>query len=131
MRAPSIDPLTPFEKSTLQADARAILDDAQVKVEVTLTGLSSVDYDADTGTHSRTTPTAETVNAVRKIVGPREAAGSAVLEVGDRIYLVDQADVTASVDSYMRVTDGSDKLEIQAVDEDVLGMLYRIQARKA
>lgn len=135
MQTPTPDVLTAFETSQIQADTRALLDDSHVNVEVTYTSFSSATFDAEAGTTS-TTATTSTVNALRGVVtaekmnrlsGVVDVQGT--VEVGDRMYLIDQADISEP-STEGTVTEGSVTREVVGWSAGVLNDVYLVTARE-
>lgn len=131
MQPPRSDALSAFERQELLGSLRDVLDDAQVRIQITYTALTSESYNAETGVQTRTETSDANVNAIRRIVDVREAAESGgELEIGDRIYLVDKADLTPSAPKTTdRITDGADVLEVRRWKEDPFEIMLEVTAR--
>lgn len=131
MQMPRADVLNPFEADELLASARDLLDDAQTRTQITLSGTTSVSVDLEAGTYTPT-DSDDTVNALRRTVDAREAEDSAGgLQIGDRIYLIDQADLTGELQTIDEVVDGTDRLSVIRWETDPLDWLYILTARQA
>lgn len=129
MTTPRADLLTPFEKGEILASIQDVLDDAQLKVSLTYSRLSSLAYNVETGVVTRTAQ-ADTVNAFRRFVTVQEVARSGgLLHVGDREYLIEVADLTLTPTTQDRITEGTETLEVVSWQADPLGHFYQVQAR--
>lgn len=129
MQAPRADFLNAFEKTTLLESAQDLLDDTDVRTAITLKGQTSTSVNLETGIVTPTV-TSDAVNAIRRTIEAGEAEASrGRLQEGDRVYLVEQADLTAELQAIDRIVDGTDLLEVIRWTEDVLGWCYLIQAR--
>jgi len=133
MRAPRADPLTAFEKSELLASVRDIIDDEQVRVSITYaipTVLDGTNYVVATGLQARN-PTTAIINAPRRVVSVTEAAASGgKLQIGDRLYVIDQADLSATPTTNDRITESSVVYAVVRYTQDPLDMIYVVTARK-
>ena len=132
MNTISSDPLNAFEKTVLQTTVRELIDDSQLLVSITLKSLTSQVVNVEAGSVARTSD-ADTVNALRRIVTAEEVAHSAgQLEPEDRVYMVDQADLTKStLQTVDRITEGTDVLGVRSFSADPLGFVWQIIARIA
>lgn len=96
MQQVSPDPLTNFESERIAADFRALVDESQVNVNVTYRHLSSATFDAETGAETTTEDT-DTVNAlVSTVDADKQQVLGGDVEVGDRMYLIDEDDLTST-----------------------------------
>ena len=133
MQSPRADALTAFEKSELLSSVRDILDDEQVRVSITYaipTVLDGTNYVIATGLQARN-ETSATINAARRVVSVAEAVESGgKLQVGDRLYVIDQADLSLTPTTNDRITESSIVYEVIRWQEDPLDMLYIVTARK-
>ena len=129
MLSPRMDLIDPHLKSELQSSMRDMMDDAEQKVSITYSSLTSIAYNTDTGKSTRT-ETDDTVNAIRHIVTASElqAGDGSPYQAGDRIYVVDAADLTNTPNAEDRITDAGETLQVTRVEGDVLEHLYTIIA---
>ena len=98
MQAPRIDLLDSFGLGEILASVRDGIDDSEILTSISLRARSGSIVDLEAGTYSNVQDPPIAVNSIRRIVGVREAADSnGALHVGDRVYLIDQADVTGDV----------------------------------
>lgn len=132
MQTPRVNALDAFEKTELLSTLRDVVDDPEVRAQidyVSMTGQATVDLEA--GTQTRAEATDSDVNAIRGFVGTDQVDRSGGrLEIGDRIYLIDQADLTNEPTTNDRIVDGSVTLEVVAWRSDPLELAYLITARK-
>ena len=130
MQAPRADVLNEFEKAELLATGLDLLDDAQIRTSITLKSLSSQTVDLEAGTVARSTLD-DPVNALRRTVEASEAEQSrGKLQVGDRVYLIEQSDLSAELQAVDRIVDGTDVFEVVRWEADPLGWFYSVVARQ-
>ena len=131
MNMPSGDVLSVYEKAAILACIREGIDDAQMKVAITYSLLTSTSLDFDTGALTRT-ETDLSLNALRRIMTEKEVSiAPEFLQVGDREYLLDFADFSGSIPSKNdQITDGTDVLGIIMWQADPLDLVYRVVARQ-
>lgn len=101
MLAPRPDLLDPWLRAELLESSRDVLDDPQLRSEITLRFDADASLDVETGLYTNTDTVS--VNALRREVSASEVAGSGGnLQMRDRVYLVDRADLTSALtlDSY-------------------------------
>ena len=131
MQSPRADLLNAFEKAELLSTALDLLDDEQVRTSITLKSLSSQTVDLEAGTVARATID-DTVNAIRRTVDVSEAEQSrGKLQVGDRVYLIEQSDLTGGLQAVDRIIDGTDVFEVVRWEADPLGWFYSVTARQS
>ena len=131
MKAPRSDPLDPFEKGELLATGLDLIDAAEIRTSITLKSLTSQTVNLETGVVARTS-TDDTLNALRRTVDVREAEQSrGKLQLGDRVYLIEQADLTGELQAVDRLVDGTDVFEVVRWEEDPLGSFYILTARQS
>jgi|GEM_PF-6477548 len=128
--APRSDVLSGFEKEQVLATVRDVLDDTDVQVEITLKSLTSQSVDLETGAVTRTSD-ADTVNALRRVVmAPEVTANGTQLEPEDRVYLIDQADLTnTQLQTVDRIVEGTLVLGVIDFAADPFDMVWQIVAR--
>ena len=129
VNAPRMNPLTSLQSERLQNTVRDLLDDSDLLVSITLKSLTSQAVNVETGVVTRTS-TDDTVNALRRLVTAEEvkvAAGQ--LEPNDRVYLIDQADVTNDLQTVDRIVEGTEVLGVIKFAEDPLRWTWQIFAR--
>lgn len=126
----SSDPMNAFQKSSLQARIMGLIDDSQLLVEITLKSLTSQVVNIETGVVTRTADS-DTVNALRRLVSADEVANSnGQLEPEDRVYMIDQEDLTKSVlQTVDRIVEGTDVLSVVQFSADPLGMVWQMIGR--
>jgi hypothetical protein len=125
------DPLTTFQASELLATIQDVLDDSDLLTSITLKNLTSQTVDVETGVVTRTS-TDDTVNALRRIVSAEEVAqAGGALELDDRVYIVEQADLTNDPQTVDRIVEGTEVLSVFNVEADPLDQVWQIWARIA
>ena len=130
MQAPRIDALSAFEKDEILATARDLIDDPEVRTSVTYRAMGTASYDVDAGVQARDDPSTS-INAVSRLVTAEEVArGGGTLQTGDRIYLVDAADISEPKKSD-EIDDGGQVWTVRRWKIDPLGHFYHITARRA
>lgn len=123
------DPLTTFQATELLATVKDILDDSDILTSITLKNLISQTVDVETGAVVRTS-TDDTVNAIRRIVSAEEVAqAGGALELDDRVYIVEQADLTNDPQTVDRIVEGTDVLGVIKFEADPLNQVWQIWAR--
>ena len=131
MQSPRADFLNAFEKAELLSTALDLLDDEQVRTSITLKSLSSQTVDLEAGTVARASID-DTVNAIRRTVDVSEAEQSrGKLQVGDRVYLIEQSDLTGELQAVDQIVDGTDVFEVVRWEADPLGWFYSVTARQS
>ena len=132
MQTPRGDPLGAFEKGELLATGLDLIDDAQIRTSITLRSLASQTVDLEAGTVDRATLD-DTVNALRRDVDVAEAdASRGSLQIGDRIYLIEQSDLSAEeFQTVDHIADGEDVFEVVRWESDPLNHFYSIVARQS
>ena len=128
--APRSDPFTNFQSEDFLATVRDMVDDSELLTEITLKSLTSQSTDIETGKNTRTSDD-DTVNALRRLVSAAEAEWSGgQLEPNDRVYLVDQADLTKDeLQTVDRIVEGTDVLGVIRFSADPLKWMWMIIAR--
>ena len=130
MQSPRADVLNAFEKAELLATGLDLLDDEEVRTLITLKSLASQTVNLEAGTVARST-VEDTVNAIRRTVEASEAeASGGNLQVGDRVYLIEQNDLSAELQTVDRIADGEDVLEVVGWTADPLNWFYSVVARQ-
>lgn len=135
MKTPRPDVLTNFEVGQIQADTQALIDDTDVSVSVTYKSFDSETFDAETGNQTTTTTDTSTT-ALRAYLSAEKMdrlsgqVSELNVEVGDRVYLIDSADI-GEPSTEDTITEGSTTLEVTGWRSDVLGQFYWIGAREA
>lgn len=126
----SSDPLSAFTKDVFQATIRELLDDSQLKVSITLKSLTSQSLNVETGVVTRVSDD-DAINALRRLVSAQEVANSAgQLEIDDRVYLFDQADITKDdLQTVDRIVEGTEVLSVVEFSADPLGMVWQMIGR--
>ncbi len=126
----SSDPLSAFTKDTFLTTIRELLDDSQLLVSITLKSLTSQTLAVETGIVTRTSDT-DVVNALRRPISAQEVANSAgQLEIDDRVYLFDQADITkTSLQTVDRIVEGTEVLSVIEFSADPLDMVWQMIGR--
>lgn len=124
------DPIGALGVAQLRADVRSMLDDDDLATEITLWSLTSSTVDLETGVVTRTSDD-DTVSALRRTATVEETTlDGTQLEPEDRIYLVDQADLTKSdLQTVDRLKDDGDVLEVFEFAADPLGWVWLLYAR--
>ena len=129
MQLPTVNWLSASEKAVMLSSAQALFDDPEIRTSITLKGLTSTSLDWEVGTQTRVS-TDDVVNALRRTVSAGEVTASGVtLQQGDRVYLIEQADISGELQAVDRIVDGSDVLSVVDWGSDPLGMFYMIAAR--
>jgi len=129
MNNPRLNVLDNFLKEELRSSLRDIIDDSEMKVEITFKNLTASAFDTDTGVTTRT-ETSDTVNAIARTVSERDIDDyPGQYQEGDRIYLIDQADLTNAPTTQDRVTEGSVTREVVRVADEPLDFIYEVLAR--
>ena len=130
MQQPRSDFLNAFEKDEMLESVRDLIDDTDIRTSITLKSLTATSIDWEVGTQTRTS-TDVTVNALRRVVTAGEVAASeGTLQIGDTVYLVEQADLTAGeIQDVDRIIDGTDVLSVINWESDLLDWSYLIMAR--
>ena len=130
MQSPRADVLNAFEKADLLSTALDVLDDAELRTSIVLKSLASQTVDLEAGTVARSSLD-DTVNALRRTVDVSEADRSqGQLQVGDRVYLIEQSDLSGDLQAVDRIVDGTDVFEVVRWEEDALGWFYSVTARR-
>ena len=130
MQAPRIDALSAFEKDEILATARDLLDDPQIRTSVTYRAMGAASYNVNTGVQARN-DTSTSINAISRLVTAEEVArGGGTLQAGDRMYLVDAADISEPNKSD-EIDDGDQVWTVRQWKIDALGHFYHITARRA
>ena len=130
MQSPRADVLNAFEKADLLSTALDVLDDAELRTSIVLKSLASQTVDLEAGTVARSSLD-DTVNALRRTVDVSEAERSGgKLEVGDRVYMIEQSDLSADLQTVDRIVDGTDVFEVVRFEADALGWFYSVTARR-
>ena len=125
------DPLTTFQASELLATIQDVLDDSDLLTSITLKSLTSQTVNVETGGVVRTS-TDDTVNALRRVVSAEEVAqAGGALELDDRIYIVEQADLTNTMQTVDRIVEGTEVLGVIKFEADPLNQVWQIWARIA
>lgn len=135
MQTPRPDLLTNFQVDQIQSDTQAFIDDADVGVSVTYHRFGSQTFDAETGNQTTTTTDTSTramragvtAEKLDRLSGTIEQLN---VEVGDRLYLIDGADI-GEPSTEDTITEGAVTREVVGWKEDVLGHFYWIGAREA
>ena len=123
------DPLNAFQVSRLLEFTQDLLDDSDILTSITLKNLTSQTVDIETGGVVRTS-TDDTVNALRRIVSAEEVAqAGGALELDDRVYIVEQADLTNTIQTVDRIVEGTDVLGVIKFEADPLNHVWQIWAR--
>lgn len=123
------DPLTTFQATEILATVQDLLDDSDILTEITLKNLTSQTVNVETGAVVRTS-TDDTVNALRRIVSADEVAqAGGALELDDRVYIVEQADLTNDVQTVDRIVEGTEVLSVIKFEADPLNHVWQIWAR--
>ena len=123
------DPLTTFQATEILATIKDVLDDSDILTEITLKNLTSQTVNVETGAVVRTS-TDDTVNAIRRIVSAEEVAqAGGALELDDRVYIVEQADLTNDPQTVDRIVEGTEVLGVIKVESDPLNQVWQIWAR--
>ena len=131
MLSPRADVLNAFEKAELRSSVLDLVDDAEVSTSITLRSLASQTVDLEAGTVDRASLD-DTVNALRRTVDVSEAeASQGTLQVGDRIYLIEQSDLSADLQTVDRIADGEDVFEVVRWEADTLDFFYSVVARQS
>ncbi|MEE8551468.1 MAG: hypothetical protein V3T08_09485 [Gemmatimonadota bacterium] len=131
MQSPRADVLNPFLKAELLSTGLDLLDDAQIGTSIVLKSLSSQTVDLEAGTVARASID-DTVNALRRTVEVAEAEQSGgKLQVGDRVYLIEQSDLAGELQAVDQIVDGDDVFEVVRWEEDPLGWFYSVTARQS
>lgn len=128
--APRSDPFTNFQSQDFLATVRAMVDDGELNVEITLKSLTSQSTDIETGFNTRTSDD-DTVNALRRLITAAEAEWSGgQLEPNDRVYMFDQADLTKDyLQTVDRIVEGTEVLSVIKITEDPLRWMWMVIAR--
>ncbi len=131
MRSPHPDPFSNFQKEKVREVFRDILTDPEIRVTITYSILTATPtYTIATGLSVRTT-TDKTFTCARRVVSVSEAAESGgKLQVGDRQFVIDQADLTAQPTTNDRITEATIVYEVIRWTEDPMDLLYVVTARK-
>ena len=125
------DPLTTFQASELLSTIKDVLDDSDILTSITLKNLTSQTVNIETGAIVRTS-TDDTVNAIRRIVSAEEVAqAGGALELDDRVYIVEQADLTNDPQTVDRIVEGTEVLGVIKFEADPLNQVWQIWARIA
>ena len=123
------DPLTTFQATELLATVKDILDGTDILTLIKLKNLTSQTVNVETGAVVRTS-TDDTVNALRRIVSAEEVAqAGGALELDDRVYIVEQADLTNDPQTVDRIVEGTEVLGVINVEADPLNQVWQIWAR--
>lgn len=131
MQSPRADMLNVFEKAELLSTGLDLLDNEQVRTSITLKSLSSQTVDLEAGSVDRSSID-DTVNAIRRTVDVSEAERSGgTLQVGDRVYLIEQGDLTGEIQAVDQIVDGNDVFEVVRWTADPLDWFYSVTARQS
>ena len=123
------DPLNTFQVGRILEFTQDLLDDSDILTEITLKNLTSQTVNVETGAVVRTS-TDDTVNALRRIVSADEVAqAGGALELDDRVYIVEQADLTNDVQTVDRIVEGTEVLGVIKFEADPLNHVWQIWAR--
>jgi len=129
MQQPRSDFLNPFEKGEMLETVRDVLDDTDIRTSITLKSLKDTTHDWEAGTQGRMS-TDYTVNALRRTITAGEVAASeGTLQIGDRVYTIEQEDITNDLQAVDRIIDGADVLSVIDWEADALDWLYLVTAR--
>lgn len=123
------DPLTTFQGSELKATFADLTNDSDILTEITLKSLTSQAVNIETGDVVRTS-TDDAVNATRRTVSGEEIArGGGQLEPNDRVYVVQQSDLTNEIQTVDRIVEGTEVLGVIKFEADPLNWVWQIWAR--
>lgn len=123
------DPLTTFQASELKATWKDVTDDSDILTLVTLKSLTSQTVDVESGAVTRTS-TPDTVNATRRVVSAEEVArAGSQLEPNDRVYIVQQDDLTNEIQTVDRIVEGAEVLGVIKFEADPLNWVWQFWAR--
>ena len=123
------DPMSTFEATELLSTWKDVLDDSDLLTSITLKSLTSQTVNVETGAVVRTS-TDDTVNCIRRVVSAEEVAQAAgALELDDRVYIVEQADLTNTMQTVDRIVEGTEVLGVIKFEADPLNHVWQIWAR--
>ena len=129
MNSVQLDGLNAHQKSAIEDGIDNIIADTQYRASISYKFLTGTSYAVETGIQTRT-ETTDSVSAVRRVVSIEDASRSGgFLQVGDRIYLIRQSDLSLTPTKNDQITD-SDAYEVIKVEGNILSTFWEITARR-
>lgn len=130
MQAPRADLLDPFQLGELTASIQDMIDDPQASVSITYREFVASTLNVQSGIHTPSMNNVSTTAFAKDVTIEEVNRSGGTLQVGDRRYLVDQADLSRDPKTQDRIVEGTTIRKVVEWKANLLRQFYEITARR-